>query len=936
MKRKNMTKRIFACGLAVAIALTTVSIIPTPAQAAKKTSKKAKKNKKAAKKTLSISKKKLTIVAGKKAKLNVKKATKKVKWSTNKKKVVKIVKSTGKKKTKTTIKALKAGKAVVTAKVGKKKLKCKVTVKAKSPSLKSVAVDKYDGSCVIVTLKKKFALNISDFQVSTKDYDKGSFYDNCSLMTMTTEDFKTYYLYLTKTVGNGDYVKLTAKGASKTAQYKKEFYADYNGEKEVFEKTGELFFYYCSDLFVNGIGYEKYTIDGTLPEGLVYDANDKCIYGKMTANGEFTVTVEATDELGRSASSKLTIKAYSDSVIAATKGAIDIDMNDELQKRATLITESNKTLPDDEKQYLAAVDIEAMGGSGKYIFTLATPDNAEVCLSTDKTDFATKQVTHKPATETSLNIPYSIAEGEHTYTITVADAVDSTRVCTTTVTVNVAKNYRMTGTVKDTKGTDLSSGTIYFIPSDAKGLYDAITTDIDSYSNGDVPGDAKGTYSVSLKPDTYTVKVYSNGIYYHVSKTVKVEKKDTKADIKVPIRLYTVSGTVVYANEENALRYKTLYFEMKDYKYESIFFRAYTDDKGNFIVSLPDGQYVMYFVDEYGNRQYLDKEIVVNEKDMSAGTLKASISRYSVEGIVYNATSVDTLTGAMQTLNNTNLYFYNADGEVITASTDSRGVYNVYLEGADTPGLSYKVRANFGGAVRTLGTVTVTTANQENTSFKYTFANEQAEVKDITLETKTTLTSTGNNDLIGKFTVAADGSYDVKIEDAVYSARVVVFDNNGMVVGSEHSTDVNIRLDNLKAGETYFVKVLPFEDGDQQICTVDLLVEKRKTPQDLATVIAVGSSQDVTVDSYETKLIKLSLEAGKTYSLSFTDDEVYRCAFENYGMSGNEYIDYDYIYADDEYTFSVDETGDYYFCVNYYDSSFDIMTATATISFREV
>lgn len=63
MKRKNMIKRIFACGLAVAMAFTTVSVITTPAQAAKKSSKK-----KAAKKKSANLKNKLTLVVGKKAK----------------------------------------------------------------------------------------------------------------------------------------------------------------------------------------------------------------------------------------------------------------------------------------------------------------------------------------------------------------------------------------------------------------------------------------------------------------------------------------------------------------------------------------------------------------------------------------------------------------------------------------------------------------------------------------------------------------------------------------------------------------------------------------------------------------------------------------------------------------------------------------------------
>ena len=70
-----------------------------------------------------LSKKKVTLTVSKKVKLKVKNAgKKKVKWKTSNKKVAKVNK-------KGVVKAKKAGKATITAKVGKKTLKCKVTVK---------------------------------------------------------------------------------------------------------------------------------------------------------------------------------------------------------------------------------------------------------------------------------------------------------------------------------------------------------------------------------------------------------------------------------------------------------------------------------------------------------------------------------------------------------------------------------------------------------------------------------------------------------------------------------------------------------------------------------------------------------------------------------------------------------------------------------------
>lgn len=77
------------------------------------------------KKRLSKKKMTMTMAGGNSTVLGVKKASSKVKWASSNKRVVK-VKPTGKHTAKVT--ALKPGKATVTAKVGKKKLTCKITV----------------------------------------------------------------------------------------------------------------------------------------------------------------------------------------------------------------------------------------------------------------------------------------------------------------------------------------------------------------------------------------------------------------------------------------------------------------------------------------------------------------------------------------------------------------------------------------------------------------------------------------------------------------------------------------------------------------------------------------------------------------------------------------------------------------------------------------
>lgn len=91
----------------------------------------------AAKKKTRLNKTKLSLYVGKTATLKVKNNKKKVKWSTSKKSVATVSKK-GK------VSAKKKGTATITAKVAKKKLKCKVTVKEKIV-YKAQTVENFEG-----------------------------------------------------------------------------------------------------------------------------------------------------------------------------------------------------------------------------------------------------------------------------------------------------------------------------------------------------------------------------------------------------------------------------------------------------------------------------------------------------------------------------------------------------------------------------------------------------------------------------------------------------------------------------------------------------------------------------------------------------------------------------------------------------------------------
>ena len=108
----NHVKKILAVLLTLALVITLLPMMQINANAKTKTK---------------LNKKKVTVYVGKNVKLKVKNkpAKKKVKWKSTNKKVATVTKK-GK------VKAKKAGKTTIIAKIGKKKYKCKVTVKKKT------------------------------------------------------------------------------------------------------------------------------------------------------------------------------------------------------------------------------------------------------------------------------------------------------------------------------------------------------------------------------------------------------------------------------------------------------------------------------------------------------------------------------------------------------------------------------------------------------------------------------------------------------------------------------------------------------------------------------------------------------------------------------------------------------------------------------------
>lgn len=828
----KFSKRLMACGLAVVMA-STCSGASDVALAAKKPS---------------LSQKKVTITAGKKKTIKVKNASKTVKWSSNKKKVV-TVKGSGKKKATGTLKGVSKGTATVTAKVGSKKLTCKVTVKKASSSsmqnaatnIQSVDVDALDERCIVLTLKKAAPLNVSDLVIGVKAFKEGSYNYYPTIKTIASADQKTWRIYLNKYIGYSDWVKVTIGGKDSVEhQYKRDVVGlskDVYLEKDKvvtlnidgFDEHDEHY-YSESHYFSNTVGTVTYAIaSGKLPDGLTLNTKRGIIKGIPTTAGEYQVTLKATDELGRSATATINYKVYDEKTIMVSNETASVRLNDYVDA----VTKDPKYVAStDVYEY---VEIKPLGGSGKYKFALQNTDGSAVRLSTNSNN-ADGTLNQRAAATTNLLIPYSISEGTHTYTITVEDAQDANRKQTLTVTVNATRYYNISGTAKDTFGTELTGNKLYFYPVGSTSEYafeDKVvfgakeeggsvidTADTVAYtskvgtntdSNAQT-GDKKGTYAAELAPGEYIVKIQSDAddIRYEMNEHIVVTPADEMRSVVAPIRFYSVSAVAKYKNG-SLIRGEKVYFETKEEQYEKreyeysqeamdMKFSVKTGSDGTFIASLPANNYVAYILDEDGYRRYFSLDVTVTNADIVLNDFNSCIERYTVAGAVSDAAGV---------LKKQELRIYDANGDYRTTTTDEEGNFQIGLPG----GATYVLKAQIDGVWHKLGTVSVSTQDLLGQKFTYAISQEFLNAPEIQLGQSTPY-SVAEGAVSAKF-VSKGGNHTFTAAVSNNQERdkmsLYVFDKDGKLVTSQDkiSDDKTVKCSASLSDGTYYIMLIP-------------------------------------------------------------------------------------------------------------------------------
>lgn len=403
-----------------------------------------------------LSKKKLTMSVGESKTLKVKNTKKKVKWSSGKKSVASVSK-------KGRVKAKKKGTAVITAKVAKTKLKCRVTVKAKAskkntakntkpsnPSnntpnqnlqdqTKSMSITSFrilNSTMVEVVISEAQQLPASAFTVMMKEYSSGKYNHKCAVTKISTSDQKVYTL----TIDNEDYIRkgftvkisvMTMTGElSKEAVYTGISSGSYIPETIYTYEVGDKVSEYCY-LETETAGYLNVK-SVQVPDGITYhyeksEVDGYCLNfsGQPTKAGIYPYQIQYEDELGCQYTYKTTWIIGDNNTLVAS-----------MEDSYLLYTKGNV--------YQASNPIEVAGGSGSYTFEIA--DNSDPGAYIDE-DY------YSDDTDEAARIGFhNSTPGNKTVYVKVTDTKDTAKSVVVKWQIHVKNTFRIICNVLDSAG----------------------------------------------------------------------------------------------------------------------------------------------------------------------------------------------------------------------------------------------------------------------------------------------------------------------------------------------------------------------------------------------------------------------------------------------------------------------------------------------------
>lgn len=523
---KKVTKHVGVLVLAIAMVLSSLAITPNATTVSAKTVKA---------KTLKMKKKVVKLKVGQKKKLSItvkpKKAT--IKWKSSKKKVATVSK-------KGVVTAKKVGTTKITATSGKKKAVCTVKVSKATvkPGIASITV--LDPKTIRVNLTAAKALSAGNFVVHKKSDASGAYLRALGVASVNKINAKCYEICL-KTEDNdsyddvncvydGDYVQvkvaaLTGNKVGQTqytaARYARARYFTGVVGNEVDRSVGfsQSYTGYLSNVKISGV-----------PNGLTAKVvgNYVVLKGTLKTAKASVMTLTAKDEKGKNLTQKYSCYVGSDSVMFSyiEAGGRTILANDNWYKH---------------------YEINTVGGSGTYSYSLPTNKNSYIAVSTSgsisiasyKYDSSFTKLTYFPAGK--YNVAYQVRDSKG-------------HINNGTLAFTAVNGVKVSGRVLAADGSGLEDASVQASFVDPTDQYYRHYSQVTSYGNGDTDqfGTAKmkaGDYTMMVYPSQrYTFYAQKNGAKQTIGGKYVV-KSSISVNFKLPIYRVSLSyGTDKLSN----------------------------------------------------------------------------------------------------------------------------------------------------------------------------------------------------------------------------------------------------------------------------------------------------------------------------------------------------------------------------------------------------
>lgn len=495
----------------------------------------------------------------------------------------------------------KAGTVKVTAVAADgsgKKATCTITVQSKT-DLNSVSIinpkNKTYSSVLSVNLSNAQALSKDNFTVKEKKYQNGEYRKTLKVESISTQDNKSYVIYLKNSMYSGNYYSVTASGIN-----------GINTQETFFRIAGKSYTQQLEPAvvgdkeswsidFYNMMGCYTVSVEsGSLPAGLKLD-DEKQGYivgeAKAIANNQKVVFV-AIDELGN-----------------VSKTTVNFVIGDDNHVYAQNIT---RGVNDNDYVYANMYDsfyIQAVGGSDNYkIELLDTYDGKFYIYDYDEDYSSDSNVAYGSSVSVRTNSE-KLTEGTYNVRVKFTDRNNSALSAIGTLTIVVKPTFAVTSIITNSPNTSI--------------WYE------DLYSSEEYDGDTdeKCTALMHIPAGTYKVCTYDAfGERIVLNSAVTVSKSETFTYAKP--NLYKVSGKILNVTSSDV---EVKLINSKNESTDND--RSSYDDDDNYTYEFNNVPAGTYTLEVYSYNSWQDESTIVYTTTVTVGNQNVTVEDIKINFI---------------------------------------------------------------------------------------------------------------------------------------------------------------------------------------------------------------------------------------------------------------------------------------------------------------